>query len=268
MYEQKRQRVLDSDTYKITDAIDWFSCFPYRQSPFRRRNWGHRLHSVCSYPSKMKPSIAYALVTRFTKPKDVVCDPFSGSGTIPLEACLNGRYGIGYDINPLGHIITHAKTRPPRLADALRRIDQLEHYINDVTPTKKDIDQQTEEEIKKFYHQNTMREIIQAKQFFISTYNNGYTDVDYFLIASLAHILHGNRPYALSRRSHNIIPISPKGVVCIQTINKIFERKNCPDTKEQHSEWICRGRIVQLFCTEAFRQPISVLTQSSRLHHF
>jgi hypothetical protein len=31
------------------------------------------------------------------------------------------------------------------------------------------------------------------------------------VVASLLHVLHGNRPYALSRRSHPITPDAPSG---------------------------------------------------------
>jgi hypothetical protein len=46
-----------------------------------------------------------------------------------------------------------------------------------------------------------------------------------FTLASLAHILHGNRPYALSRRSHNIIPIPPKGDFIYKPLLPSLRRK-------------------------------------------
>ena len=54
-------------------------------------------------------------------------------------------------------------------------------------------------------------------------------------MASLLHILHGNRPYALSRRSHPIIPYAPTGdFVYKNLVEKLREkvrRSLAPDTR-------------------------------------
>ena len=57
------------------------SNLPYRFKPYSARNWGHIRHNLCSYPSKIKPAIAYYLVKLFSRPRDTVLDPFSGVGT-------------------------------------------------------------------------------------------------------------------------------------------------------------------------------------------
>jgi DNA methylase len=44
------------------------------------------LHQLSPYIGKLKSSIATFLVQRYSKPGDLVIDPFSGAGTIPLEA--------------------------------------------------------------------------------------------------------------------------------------------------------------------------------------
>ena len=43
---------------------------------------------------------------------DVVLDPFSGRGTTPLQACAEGRIGVGNDLNPFAHLLTAAKVEP------------------------------------------------------------------------------------------------------------------------------------------------------------
>jgi hypothetical protein len=51
-----------------------------------------------------------------------------------------------------------------------------------------------------------------ARTFFLRRERDGTVSSGHWLVkAALAHVLHGNRPYALSRRSHGIIPIPPKG---------------------------------------------------------
>lgn len=61
---------------------------PYREPPYNSRNWGHGLHSLCSYQGKLKPAIAHFLVKNFSSPGETILDPMSGSGSIPLEALL------------------------------------------------------------------------------------------------------------------------------------------------------------------------------------
>ena len=49
---------------------------------------------------------------RYSRRGDVVLDPFSGRGTTPLQACAEGRIGVGNDLNPFAHLLTAAKVEP------------------------------------------------------------------------------------------------------------------------------------------------------------
>jgi hypothetical protein len=208
-----RQHLLDGrlpgDTAGSLDqGVKTLAAFPYQEAPFCRRNWGHPLHSLCSYPSKLKPALAHFLVAAFTEPGDVVLDPFSGVGTVPFEACLQGRLGMGSDLSPLASLVTSAKLVPPKPDDLLRALDDLERAIlarrADISLTG------VEPEIRSFFHDDTCREIIVAKRHLFAC-DRQNTDAGKTIASAVCHILHGNRPYALSRRSHGIIPIPPKG---------------------------------------------------------
>ena len=52
-------------------------------------------------------------------------DPFCGSGVAPLQACAEGRIGIGLDTNSVACALTAAKILPPDLAGLHNRIDDL-----------------------------------------------------------------------------------------------------------------------------------------------
>ena len=54
---------------------------PHQQQPYSKRNWGHPLHSLCSYEGKMKPSLAHFLVDTFVPDGGTMLDPFAGVGT-------------------------------------------------------------------------------------------------------------------------------------------------------------------------------------------
>src|SRR6266511_149412 len=61
----------------------------------QRRLWGHSLHPMCSYLASFPAALAHAFIARWSRPGDVVLDPFSGRGTTPLQACAEGRVGVG-----------------------------------------------------------------------------------------------------------------------------------------------------------------------------
>jgi DNA modification methylase len=58
----------------------------------------------------MIPQVAGRLIAMYAKPKAVVLDPFSGSGSVLLEAFIRGFDSYGIDINPLSLLISRVKT--------------------------------------------------------------------------------------------------------------------------------------------------------------
>ena len=89
------------------------------------RLWGHSFHPMASYLASFPASLAHAFVARYSRPGDVVLDPFSGRGTVPLEAVVGGRIGVGNDLNPLAHLLTAAKVEPANPAEARTRLTAL-----------------------------------------------------------------------------------------------------------------------------------------------
>ena len=76
---------------------------------------GHSLHEV-SYRACYKPQLPEFFIKRFTKPGDVVYDPFLGRGTTLIEAAMHGRRVIGNDVNPLAAVLTRPMGLSPGLA--------------------------------------------------------------------------------------------------------------------------------------------------------
>ena len=199
------------------DAEMFIKEMPYHNSPYSGRNWGHPWHSLCSYHGKLKPAIAHFMIERFTNPGEVVLDPLCGVGTIPFEACLQGRVGIGNDLSELAYVVTKAKLEKPLRKDCEKVMDELAEYIKiniDSSVIDKD-----EEEYKSFgfngklpdyFHPDTYREILCARRFFTSRIDS-LAPQEAMVFACFLHVLHGNRPYALSRTSHPLTPYAPKG---------------------------------------------------------
>jgi DNA modification methylase len=194
---------------------------PYKVSPYNKRNWGHRYHRLCSYQSKLKPSIAHFLIRWFTTPTDIVLDPFGGVGTISLEAKLLGRANLMVDLSPVAYIVSKGKIEPTRWEEIKESYNNLMSFIEDYKNSE-EISHDLlvysnfglNKKLKDYYHVDTFKEILAARRW-LRTRTNGNINYispsDAFVIGCLLHLLHGNRPYSLSRRSHPITPFAPVG---------------------------------------------------------
>lgn len=156
------------------------------------------LHQLSPYIGKIKSTFARKLITTYTKPGDVVLDPFAGSGTVILESLIAGRQAIANDINPYAITLIKAKMFPPSSLD--EAIKKAKYYIS---LSKKQIDEIDLEEvpdwIRKFYHEDTLKETISLSQLLRENKED-------FLLACLLGILHHQRPGFLSYPASHLVP--------------------------------------------------------------
>lgn len=200
---------------------------PHKEPPFSKKNWGHPNHSLCSYQGKLKPAIAYHLVRTFVPQGGTLFDPFAGVGTIPFEGCLNGKHSYGMDISPLAYYVSSAKMQRCSIDDCHAVIERLHDFIENVQFPHGYVAQNSQfgfnKTLAEYYNEQTFREILAARLFFQQ--NEPQTTAEMMVIASLLHILHGNRPYALSRKSHPIVPYAPTGEAVYKSlIEKVTEK--------------------------------------------
>ena len=203
---------------------------PHRKFPYSKRNWGNGLHSLCSYQGKMKPSLVHHLINVFSDKNQLVLDPFSGSGTTMFEASLQNRYSIGFDISKVAVAISNAKINNYNLDKIEQILKDAQNYINKSQISKKSLKDAKEvkfnKTLKDYYHPKTFKEILLLRDFFIKKFD--IKSPDWCLVFScMLHILHGNRPYALSRRSHPLTPYAPTGKFEYKnTIEKLKKKIN------------------------------------------
>ena len=123
----------------------------------------HSLHEV-SYRACFKPQLPRFFIDRFTRPGDVVYDPFMGRGTTVVEAALAGRTPAGCDINPA--------QRDARAAAALAAdgrgggragLRELDLSTPCPYPT----------ELEVFYHPDTLREICALREYLLARERSG-----------------------------------------------------------------------------------------------
>ncbi|HYN47825.1 MAG TPA: DNA methyltransferase [Candidatus Nanopelagicales bacterium] len=192
------------------------------------RLWGHAYHPMCSYLASFPATLAHAFVARYTRPGDVVLDPFSGRGTTALQACAEGRIGVGNDLNPLAHVLTAAKVEPPsgraieaRLASL--RIDwsfeapgwrELAARVTAGSPAlvpaagsaggPGDASEAVPVEVALAFHPTTLAQVLFARARLRLA-----DPADRFLAAALVGILHGKRPGYLSELMPNAFSMAP-----------------------------------------------------------
>ena len=155
------------------------------------------LHQLSPYIGKLKSVIAQDLLREYTKPGDLIADPFCGSGTIPLEAASLGRRVYAADANIYAYTLTKAKLEsPPDLESATRNLTKLLKHTQKLplpdlgsVPTW----------VKDFFHPQTLKETIR-----LSTYSK--QQGEYFFLACILGILHHQRPGFLSYPSSNLVP--------------------------------------------------------------
>ena len=206
-YEHMSDRKIRNRINKFQDML------PYQQSPYNKRNWGHRYHSLCSFQSKLKPAIAHFLISWFTQLNQNILDPFGGVGTIPFEAKLSGRPNMMSDLSPAAFIVAKGKLEPVSQSDSIQSYESLISFIK-----KNRSEMNTEQyaqfglnrKLEEYYHSETFKEILAARVWLQKRIKK-ITAPEAFVTGCLLHLLHGNRPYALSRRSHPLTPFAPSG---------------------------------------------------------
>ena len=231
-------------------ATQFVQDMPYRQPPYSGRNWGHPWHSLCSYHGKLKPAIAHFLISRFTKENDVVLDPLCGVGTIPFEACLQGRIGVGNDLSELAYVVSKAKLEKPCPDDVYAVLSDLQTHIaqnSNSAETNNLLERYNDfgfnGKLQGYFHRETFKEIVCARQFFLNKMPN-ISSAEAMVFASLLHVLHGNRPYALSRNSHPLTPYAPSGEFIYKNVVKHIREKIILSYKKGDFSDYINGRTI------------------------
>jgi DNA modification methylase len=83
---------------------------------FNGYNTLYATHGLHAYAAKCPPPLVQYGLRYYSKPNEKVMDPMMGSGTTLVEAQINGRQAVGYDIDPLACLIANVKSR--KVSDA------------------------------------------------------------------------------------------------------------------------------------------------------
>jgi site-specific DNA-methyltransferase (adenine-specific) len=184
----------------------------------QQRLWGHSFHPMCSYLASFPAALAHAFVARYSRPGDVVLDPFSGRGTTALQACTEGRIGVGNDLNPFAHLLTAAKVEPPTPAAARTRLTALrlawgasaaewEALAGRVVAGAEPGSEPVPPEVVLAFHPRTLAQLL-----FVRATLRLDDRTDRFLAAAISGILHGKSASYLSTLMPNTFSMAPRYV--------------------------------------------------------
>ena len=200
----------------------------------QQRLWGHSYHPMCSYLASFPAALAHAFIARYSRPGDVVLDPFSGRGTTPLQACAEGRIGVGNDLNPFAHLLTAAKVDPASPAEARTRLTALRLAWNADSAGWIELgewvsrraghpaarvpkagsgagpdarDESVPDEVALAFHPRTLAQLL-----FVRSVLRLDDPTDRFLAAGLTGILHGKSASYLSEVMPNTFSMAPRYV--------------------------------------------------------
>ena len=70
------------------------------------------MYLIHKYWARKPHNVVSEYIKNYTKPGDVVLDPFCGSGPTPIEAIKLGRKAVGFDLNPMANFITRMTAMP------------------------------------------------------------------------------------------------------------------------------------------------------------
>lgn len=259
-------RATKSARAKADHRIEKWNLFretlPHQRGVMAKRNWGHPWHSLCSYQGKLKASIAHTLTHALLPDQGGrLLDPFSGVGSIPFEARLQEHTAFGFDISPAAIAISRAKLEPVNRVSVNSVIEELRLHIG--KRRTKAVDLAALDRIRfngtlpSYFHPETLKEIVAARDFFIK--NPPLTGSEALVFSALLHVLHGNRPYALSRRSHPITPFAPTGEFEYRGVIDRVQKKVDRALREAAGEDLPQGKSYFQDATAAWPDEVADL---------
>ncbi len=125
-------------------------------------------HDLHAFAAKFPPQIARTFIRGLTKPGQIILDPMVGSGTTLVEALVEGRWGIGFDIDPLAMRLSKVKTTPLDLEllkqTGERVLSQAASLLSDTEEINRKLagqfDDRTKEFIDYWFLPSTQRELM------------------------------------------------------------------------------------------------------------
>jgi hypothetical protein len=196
----------------------------YKLAP---RLWRHSLHTICSRVAMFPPQLTHYFIAVYSKKREVVIDPWAGVGTAPLQACLDGRTGIGSDVSPEAWTIMSAKLNPPRLDETLAYLSEIHKRLQRM-PNQHLDKTGARIGIRHYYEPETLKEVLKIRALLRKdrfSKNPVKRRKATFISALMLGIMHGDRSESLSIEMDSSKAYSPAHILRMQ---RKFPKKYVP----------------------------------------
>jgi len=175
-----------------------------------RQRQAHSLHEI-SYRACFKPQLPRFFITRLTREGDTVYDPFIGRGTTLLESALLGRIPFGCDVNPISTILVRPRLFPPAIVEIEDRIKTI--GLNS--------DCEFPEELLVFYHSETLKAVVNLKNYILDKESEGKLDP----IDSWIRMVATNRLTGHSNGFFSVYTLPPNQAVSMKSQQRINTKR-------------------------------------------
>jgi len=178
----------------------------------------NKLHQLSPYVGKIRPELATYLIKNYCSVNGTIWDPFCGSGTIPLEAWINGHSVFASDLNLYAYILTLGKLNPPATLD--NAIEKLKKYNKIVINQAFKFDKDTLPIwLFDFFHPQTLIELYIWTKLL-------HQKEEWFLLSCLLGILHHQRPGFLSYPCSHGAPYLRSNKYSKELFPEMYEYRN------------------------------------------
>ena len=133
--------------YAETLSINSLNDFNYNDRPLlneiiAKKRAAKRHFGVHGYFTKQTWNVVAEYIKNYSKPGDLILDPFGGSGVTAIEALMNDRKAVSVDLNPLAVFIVKSLIAQVNLHDLSKAFKEVkEEYLL--------LEPQTDTEVKK-----------------------------------------------------------------------------------------------------------------------
>lgn len=171
------------DRRQADAEFDYLSRKPLAEIRGISKQSSKRHYGVHGYFTKQAYQIVQAYISNFTRPNDLVLDPFGGTGVTVVEALMTGRRAIHIDLNPLSIFFVKNLISPISLSDLQSAFDRVGKQFKNKRPKT---EEQVEIALEKYpYPQNVRMDSSSDFEFL----DEAFTREQLAELATLKHII-------------------------------------------------------------------------------
>lgn len=154
-----------------------------------------RWAAIGPYYAMFPLEFAFKIIEKYSKPGELVVDPFAGRASSIYAAATQGRHGLGVEINPLGWVYAQTKLNPAPLKSVEGRLRSI------LKSSKSAIYKKQAEKLPEFYRWCFSKEVL---TFLLAARKNldwQRNRVDRTLMSFILIYLHGKLGQSLSNQT-------------------------------------------------------------------